>query len=87
LLPKLYYCHGGLVKKPNLKNQPKRPNQNGKVQIDLSKITPLSSWTWGQKTHMGGFLIEIFDKKTVISYNERLLIKNNLNTHKPIFKG
>jgi hypothetical protein len=39
-----------LVKKPI-----ERPNPNGRVQIDLSKITIWSSWTWGQKNHKGGF--------------------------------
>jgi len=43
------------LKKPNKKNQPKRPIQNGWVQIDLSKMALWSSWTSGQKNHMGGF--------------------------------
>ncbi len=30
-MPKLYYCHGGLVKKPSKKNQPKRPSLNSRV--------------------------------------------------------
>jgi hypothetical protein len=60
LLPKLYYYHGGLIKKlnnkiPNQIDQPKKPNQNGWIQIDLSTMTLWSSWTLGQKNHMGGF--------------------------------
>jgi len=64
LLPKLYYCHGGLVKKPSKKKQPKRPSQNGWVQIDLSKMALWLSLTWGQKNTWGFFYIEILDKKT-----------------------
>jgi hypothetical protein len=66
-LPKLYYCHNGLkknlVKKSNKKNQPKRPNQNSQIQIVLSKMAFWSSWTWGQKNHSRGFLIEISGQK------------------------
>jgi hypothetical protein len=58
-MPKLYYVmiilSKNLVKKPSKKNQPKRLNQNGQVQIDLSKMAFWSSWTWGQKNHMRGF--------------------------------
>jgi hypothetical protein len=39
-----------LVKKPNRKYQPKKPSQNGQVQINLSKMALWSSWTWGQNT-------------------------------------
>ncbi len=61
MLPKLYYYHGGLINKPSQKNpskknQPKRPIQNGWVQINLSKMTLWSSWTWGQKNHKGGII-------------------------------
>jgi hypothetical protein len=35
------------LKKPIQKDQPKRPKQNGWVQIDLSKMAHWSSWTWG----------------------------------------
>jgi hypothetical protein len=59
-----------LLKKPNKKNQPKRPSQNGWVQIDLSKMALWSSWTWGQKNHLGGFFTKIPNKKTGISYSE-----------------
>jgi hypothetical protein len=31
------------------KDQPKKPNQNGRVQINLSKMALWSSLTWGQK--------------------------------------
>jgi hypothetical protein len=60
MLPKLYHCHGVSItktwyKKPSKKNQPKRPSQGGRVQIDLSKMIFWSSWTWGQKNHMGIF--------------------------------
>jgi hypothetical protein len=69
LLPKLYYCHGGLVKRiwseiPSQKNQPKKLSQNGRIQIDLSKMALWSSWTWGQKKPYGGFfLTKIPNKK------------------------
>jgi len=51
-MPKLYYCHDGLLKK---KNQSKRPNQNGRVQNDFSKMALWSNWTWGQKDHIALF--------------------------------
>jgi hypothetical protein len=52
-------------KKPSKKNlvkkkQQKKPSQNGHVQIDLSKMALWSSWTWGQKDHMGGFFDQNF---------------------------
>jgi hypothetical protein len=50
----------------NKKNQPKRPSQNNCVQINLSKMAFWSRWTWGQKTHMEGFLTKIPIKKIVI---------------------
>jgi hypothetical protein len=43
--------------------QSKKPNQNGQVQIDLSKMALWSSWTWGEKNHMGGFLTKIHGQK------------------------
>jgi len=46
-LPKLYYRHGGLVKKHGKKNQRKGPSQNGWVQNDLPRMALWSSWTWG----------------------------------------
>jgi hypothetical protein len=55
-MPKLYYCHTGLVKNNWSKKQQKIPSQNGWVQINLSKMALKSSWTWGQKYHMGVFL-------------------------------
>jgi hypothetical protein len=59
-----------LVKKPNKKNQPKRHSQNGRVQINLSKMTIWSSWTWGQKKPYEGFFLPILPiKKTMISCN------------------
>jgi hypothetical protein len=59
-MSKLYYYHSGsikktLLKKPSKKDQPKRLSQNGRVQIDLSKMALWSSWTWGHKNHMRGF--------------------------------
>jgi hypothetical protein len=53
-----------LGKKPSQKYQPKKPNQNGRVQIDLSKMAILSSWTWGQKNHRGGLCTEIPGQKS-----------------------
>jgi hypothetical protein len=50
-------------KKPNKKNQPKRPSQNGQVQNDLSKMAFWSSWTWGKKTIWGVFFIKIPSQK------------------------
>jgi hypothetical protein len=47
-MPKLYYYHGGFGIK--------KPNQNDRIQINLSKMAFWSSWIWGQKNHMGGFL-------------------------------
>jgi hypothetical protein len=44
-----------MVKKPSKKDQQNRPSQNGRVQIDLSKMALWSNWTWGRKTHKGGF--------------------------------
>jgi hypothetical protein len=67
-LPKLYYYHIGSVrktwlKKPSKKNQPRKPNQNGWVQNDLSKMAFWSSWTWGQKNYMRFFLMKFPMKK------------------------
>ncbi len=46
------------------KNQQKRPSRNGRVQNNLSRMALWSSWTWGQKNHMGGFFFtEIPSKK------------------------
>jgi hypothetical protein len=67
-----YYHHGSLKnlvkntqgKKPNKKNQPKKLCQNGQVQINLSKMTLWSSWTWGQKNHSGFFLLKFPIKKS-----------------------
>ncbi len=53
----------------NNKNQPKILSQNNCVQIDLSKMAFWSSWTWGQKTHRGGFLIKIPNQKIMIFCN------------------
>jgi hypothetical protein len=58
-----------MVKKCILRDQPKRPSQNGLVQFDLSKMPLLSSWTWGQNTIGGGFLLKFHVKKTKISCN------------------
>jgi hypothetical protein len=52
-----------MVKIPNKKYQPKRPSQNGHVQINLSKMTLWSSWTWGQNPIGGGFLLKFLVKK------------------------
>ncbi len=43
MLPKLYYCHNDLIKKTSKKNQPKRPSQNGQVQINFFKMALWSS--------------------------------------------
>jgi len=51
-----------LLKEPN-KKKPKRPNQNGRIQNDLFKMAFWSSWTWGQKYHMGRFFTKIFAQK------------------------
>jgi hypothetical protein len=64
-MPKSYYCHSGSRKKPCKKNKPKMPNQNGQVQINLSKMAFWSSWTWEQKNHMGVFLTEILCQKNL----------------------
>jgi hypothetical protein len=48
-----------LIKKPNKKDQPKRPHQNGWVQIDLSKMALWSSWIWGQKPYGGVFFLKM----------------------------
>jgi hypothetical protein len=45
------------IKKPSQNDQPKRPSQNGWVQIDLSKMELWSNWSWGQKNHMRGFFV------------------------------
>jgi hypothetical protein len=50
-------------KKPSKKDQPKKLNQNGQVQINLSKMEVWSSWIGGQKNHMGGFFTKISGKK------------------------
>jgi hypothetical protein len=60
LVPKLHYCHDSLEKKTNKK----KLSQNDQVLIDLSKMTFWSSWTWGQKNHMGALLTKIPDKKS-----------------------
>ncbi len=52
-----------MVKTPSKKDKLKTPNQNGQVQIDLSKMAPWSNWTWGQKTIGGVFLTKIPNKK------------------------
>ncbi len=46
------------IKKPSQKDQPKRPSQNGQVQINLSKMAPWSSQTWWQTNHWGGFFYQ-----------------------------
>ncbi len=40
---------------PSKKDQPKRPSQNVRIQINLSKMALWSSWTWGQKIPKGRF--------------------------------
>jgi hypothetical protein len=62
LLPKLYYCHSGLVKKkpskktPNQRNQLKKPNQKSK--------STCPKWHFGQVGHGGGVLLtKILDEK------------------------
>jgi len=62
----------------SFKNQPKKPNQNGQVQNNLSRMALLPNWTKGQKNHMGGFLLlEFLVKKVVISYNVSHTIFDN----------
>jgi len=58
-LSNVYYCYDGLVKKKiirktQLKNQLKKPSQNGWDLNDLSKMARWSSWTRGKKPY-GGF--------------------------------
>jgi hypothetical protein len=36
-------------------NQPKTPNQNGHIKINLPKMAFWLNWTWEQKNHMGIF--------------------------------
>jgi len=50
-----WFSKTNMVKKPSKKNQPKKPSKNGRVQINLSEMALWSSWTWGQKNHMGDF--------------------------------
>jgi hypothetical protein len=52
LLPKLYYCCGGLVKKHGKKNLVKKTNQKNPLQMVGSKST-CSKWHFSQVGHGG----------------------------------
>jgi hypothetical protein len=73
ILLSLWFSKNNLFKKHSKKNQPKRPSQNGWVQIELLKITLWSSWTWGQKNHMRVFLLKFLVKKVVIFSSDHQL--------------
>jgi hypothetical protein len=68
------------VKKTHPNSQPKKPNQNRWIEIDLFKMALWSSWTWGQTCHMGVFLTNFSDKKIMISCSEK-------NQSKSIFRN
>ncbi len=71
------------IKNFNKRNQPKKLNQNDRVQNDLTKMAPWSSWIgaiWG--TFWPIFLV----KKTLVFCNEgitfkplKLILENNIN--------
>ncbi len=64
------------------KNQPKSPSQNNRVQIDLSKMTLWSSWTWEQNHRGGVLLTKIPGKKTMIYCSEsKIPCSHNLSTY------
>jgi hypothetical protein len=73
LLPKLYYCHGGLVK-----NLIKKPNKKDLVKMVKSKLI-CPKWHFGQVGHGGkktiwGFVLSKFlVKKVRFSYSDELL--------------
>ncbi len=61
LLPKLYYCHNGSIKKPSKKNLVKKTNQKELVKMVESKSTCPKRYFGqvghgGKKNHMGSFL-------------------------------
>jgi hypothetical protein len=67
-LPKLYYCHGGLVKETWPNDSIKKTNQKNLVKIVESKLT-CPKWQFGQigqegkKTIGGVFLNKIHGHK------------------------
>jgi hypothetical protein len=69
LLPKLYYCHDGSIKKYGKKNLVKKINQKYLVKMVRSKFT-CPKWHFGQVGHRGKkvrrgvFFIEILGKKS-----------------------
>jgi hypothetical protein len=69
LLPKLYYCLGGLVTKNGKKNLIKKTNQKNPLQMVGSKLT-CSKWHFSQVGHGGkkaiggGFFTKIRGKKS-----------------------
>jgi hypothetical protein len=53
-----------MVKKISQKNQPKRFNQNGRIQNNWSIMALWSSWTRGQRNHIEEVLTKIPIKKS-----------------------
>jgi hypothetical protein len=50
-MPKLYYCHGGLIKKTTLKKPNKKKNQKDPIKMVESKMI-CSEWHFGQIRHV-----------------------------------
>ncbi len=75
-MPKLYYCHSGLVKKTNQKDL---------VKMVRSKLI-YPKWHFGQVGHEGkktiwGFFLPKFPvKKTMITYSERFHLRWGIPT-------